>query len=159
MAYFLMFLTYGTHLPGDERGTLDRHLGPLTAPEPVLEKFAARLMTEPAFRLEDSEDRRTVLETIIALCRRREWRLIALHVRPTHVHGLVQAERISPGRIVGDWKANTSQVLKRHWPDRQRFWARGAYTRSVKDSLHDVMAYILDGQGEPMEIYTARTEP
>jgi REP element-mobilizing transposase RayT len=113
-------------------------------------------MAEPEFRLEDLADRQMVREAIVALCRRRAWRLLALHVRTTHVHGLVQAEGVPPNRVMGDWKANVSHALKSRWPDRQRFWTRGGDVRSVRSSVDEVLRYILDGQGEPMEIYVAR---
>ena len=61
MTYFLTFATYGTHLPGDARGTTDRHEGRLES-RPALETFASNLMAERPFRLERSEDRQTVVE-------------------------------------------------------------------------------------------------
>ena len=155
MAYFLTFSTYGVHLPGDERGSTDRHLGRLPAGVPALEDFATGIMNESPFHLAEPGDREAVLETIVALCVRREWRLMALHVRTTHLHGLVQAEGELPARVMGDWKANSSRVLKTRCPERQRFWARGGDCRTVRDSLDAVIEYILRGQGEPMATYVA----
>jgi REP element-mobilizing transposase RayT len=153
MAWFLTFSTYGTHLPGDERGSTNRQLGRVQ-PQSAFRAFAAGQMTETSFCLVDAADRQAVLNTIIELCERREWRLIALHIRPTHVHGLVQAERVSPSRVMGDWKANASQTLRRRWPARQHFWTRGGNIRSVKNSIDVVRTYILEGQGAPMETYS-----
>ncbi len=153
MAHFLTFSTYGTHLPGDERGSTDRHQGRLRAGYPAFEEFAARVMPEPAFRLEDAADRQSVVAAILEVCRHREWRLLALHVRVTHVHGLVQAELVSPARVMGDWKAYSSRQLKARWPDRRHFWTRGGDTRSVRNEVDGVRMYILSSQGEPMEIY------
>ena len=155
MAYFLTFSTYGVHLPGDERGSTDRHLGRLPAGVPALEDFATGIMNESPFHLAEPGDREAVLETIAALCVRREWRLMALHVRTTHLHGLVQAEAELPARVMGDWKANSSRVLKTRCPERQRFWARGGDYRTVRESLDAVIEYILYGQGEPMATYVA----
>lgn len=76
MAYFLTFTTYGTHLPGDARGSLDRR-GALLEVSPALETFASNLMPEGPLRLERAEDRRTVREAIVEVCRHRDWHLVA----------------------------------------------------------------------------------
>ena len=83
MAYFLTFLTYGTHLPGDERRTVDRHLGrfwgsgagarEVRRPNHAHMKDRARISP-------GSNDRRLVLESIVVLCPRREWRLIMVNI-------------------------------------------------------------------------------
>ncbi len=61
VAYFLTFSTYGVHLPGDERGSMDRHLGRLPAGVPALEDFATGIMNESPFRLAEPGDREAVL--------------------------------------------------------------------------------------------------
>jgi len=99
-------------------------------------------MRELPFRLESVEDRKLVLAAIVEVCQFRGWRLIALHVRETHVHGVVQAENATPGRVMGDWKAYGSRRLK----DCRTF--RG-------DNLASVLRYVLEEQGEPMETYVA----
>ena len=155
MTYFLTFATYGTHLPGDPRGTTDRHEGQLEA-RPALETFASNLMAEPPFRLERSEDRQTVVEAIVEVCRYREWRLIALQVRPEHVHGVIQAEGVTSGRVMGDWKRYGTRALKLCWPKRRHFWASGGYARSVPGAgLNRIVRYVLDEQGDPMETYNS----
>ena len=78
------FTTYGTHLPGDARGSLNRR-GTLIEVSPALETFASNLMPEEPFRLKRAEDRRAVRAAIVEVCRHRGWHLIALHVRPEHV--------------------------------------------------------------------------
>ena len=70
MTYFLTFTTYGTHLPGDPRGSSDRR-GTLLEVSPALETFARKLMPESPFRLDRPEDRRTVREAIVEVCRHR----------------------------------------------------------------------------------------
>ncbi len=111
-------------------------------------------MPEGPFRLDRAEDRRTVREAILEVCRRRGWHLVALHVRPEHVHGLVRAEGVSGGRVMGDWKRYSSRDLRAHWPHRQQFWTGGGSTRSVNGpGLNRIVRYILDEQGEALETY------
>jgi REP element-mobilizing transposase RayT len=112
-------------------------------------------MTEPAFCLEDPMDRRAVLDAIVEVCRFRQWRLMALHVRVTHLHGLVQAEGVTPQRVIADWKAYASRSLKQRWPERKHFWATGGNVRSIRESVEDALRYVIDGQGEPMDTYLA----
>lgn len=120
MIYFLTFSTYGTHLPGDSRGSIHQqlHQGP-----------QRKLMTEPAYRLERAADRAAVLETIIEVCRHREWRLIAPHVRAEHVHGVVHVECVSPSRVPGDGKSYSSRALRKLSPGRKNFWTVGGDAR------------------------------
>ena len=155
MTYFLTFSTYGTHLPGDSRGSTNRHDGRLP-PLPALQHHAASLMPELPFRLEGVEDRRLVLNAIIEVFRCRERRLIALHVREALLHGVVQVENATPGRVMRDWKSYGSRTLKVRWPGRKQFGTRGGDCRSVAgDGLNQVLRYVLEEQGEPMEMYDA----
>ena len=156
MAYFVTFTTYGTHLPGDSRGSWDRHVGRLLT-QSALETSAKQLMPQSPFRLEHVEDRLMVRDAIVQVCRHREWRLIALHVRFEHIHGLVQAEGATPEKVIGAWKAYASRALKVRWPNRQHFWARGGDTRTVQGPVDRVIAYVLDHQGDQMETYDAST--
>lgn len=153
--YYLTFSIYGTYLPGDSRGSTNRYDGRLP-PLQALQYHAACLMPEIPFRLENVEDRRLVLNAIMEGCRYRGWRLIALHIREAHLHGVVQVEAATPGRVMGDWKSYGSRSLKVRWPERKQFWARGGDCRSVDgDGLNQVLRYVLEEQGEPMEICDA----
>ena len=97
-----------------------------------------------------------MLNAIVEVCRYREWRLIALHIREAHLHGVVQVENATPGRVMGEWKSYGSRSLKVRWPGRKQFWTRGGDCRSVDgDSLYRILRYVLEEQGEPMEIYDA----
>jgi hypothetical protein len=53
LAYFLTWTTYGTWLPGDERGWVRYRRG-MQAPDSILKREAAARMTDDACRL-DSE--------------------------------------------------------------------------------------------------------
>src|ERR1700747_2517170 len=51
LAYFLTWTTYGTWLPGDERGWVQYRHG-MRLPDPIREREAAARMTEDACRLD-----------------------------------------------------------------------------------------------------------
>src|SRR5437762_13804656 len=75
LAYFLTWPTYGTWLPGDERGWVERGHG-FQLPDPVKKLEAAARMTRDACRL-DLEQRACVEAKFAEVCRIRAW---ALHV-------------------------------------------------------------------------------
>src|SRR5437899_7489315 len=84
LAYFLTWTTYGSWLPGDERGWVEKP-GQFRAPDSQRQQAAQRRMTEPALTL-DLEQRRIVEDTIAAHCRIRGWHLHAVNERCQHVH-------------------------------------------------------------------------
>ncbi|MBY0508406.1 MAG: transposase [Bryobacteraceae bacterium] len=101
-----------------------------------------------------------VRDAIISVCQHRHWRLIALHVRADHVHGLVQAVGSTPARVAGDWKAYSTRALQPNWPNRQQFWTQGAFHRSVRGAgLAEIARYILDGQGDRLEVFDEGSPP
>jgi hypothetical protein len=79
LAYFLTWPTYGTWLPGDERGWVLRGEG-YQVPDPIQKFEAQARMTEDACVL-DEEQRRLVEKTIIDHCRIRGWQLHAVNCR------------------------------------------------------------------------------
>ena len=66
LAYFLTWPTYGTWLPGDERGWVKYRRG-MQAPDPIRKREAAARMTEDACRL-DGDQRQLVESTIAEHC-------------------------------------------------------------------------------------------
>ncbi|MBA4180319.1 MAG: hypothetical protein C0506_07000 [Anaerolinea sp.] len=114
LAYFLAFRTYGTWLPGDDRGSTDRHRH---APgEPFLPKddfrrgFAERAMKHHSYVLTD-EGRQLVESSIRQSCALRGWELMALNVRTNHVHVLVAAGG-GPERVLVSLKAWATRDLR-----------------------------------------------
>src|SRR5438132_7192472 len=89
LAYFLTWTTYGTWLPGDDRGWVAKP-GHFRAPDEKLQKQAKRLMTETALTL-DAEQRCLVETTIADHCQIRSWRLHVVSGRTQHVHVVVTA--------------------------------------------------------------------
>jgi len=92
VTYLITFSTYGSHLHGDPRGSVDpknnqpgsRMLGP----RPGLERNA---MTQSPYLLDD-RSRPLVLESIVRVCELCGWRLLAAHARSNHVHVVVDVE-------------------------------------------------------------------
>lgn len=154
MLYFLTFTCYGSHLPGDSRGSLD-HVrqgeSRFIAPNSGLEGHRRRSMRQDPYLLSTPHLRASVRDAIVKVCQHRSWTLYGLHVRTNHVHGIVDAET-APSRIFHDWKAYASRALRD--PDRIH-WAHGGNIRHIKTSeqLNSFMRYMLHNQGDPMEVY------
>ena len=70
IAYFITWTTYGTWLPGDERGWW--HRGQYHSPNELFREMAAAEMKETAFTL-SQEDRDLVEETVTRHCDIRSW--------------------------------------------------------------------------------------
>src|SRR5688500_9804813 len=102
VAYFLTWPTYGTWLPGDERGWIKYHQG-FQRPDPILETEAKARMTEDACRL-DEEQRELVEATIAKHCDIRGWTLHAVNCRSNHLHVVVTADR-HPDEVREQFKA------------------------------------------------------
>src|SRR5690242_8249973 len=82
LAYFLTWTTYGTWLPGDERGWVERP-GQFRSPNPGLEAAARSLLKEAPCVL-NHEQRRLVEQTIAKHCAIRGWHLHVVNCRTTH---------------------------------------------------------------------------
>jgi hypothetical protein len=94
IAFFSTWTTYGTWLPGDQRGWYRAGRG-LQEPDAMRRLEAALLMTESALTL-DAEQRRVVEKTIADHCMIRKWTLRGVNCRSNHVHVAVTA----PGRDI-----------------------------------------------------------
>src|SRR5207248_11731596 len=90
IAYFITWATYGTWLPGDQRGWVEYRRG-WQLPNPILELEAAARMTEDACRL--NRGQRAAVESQIAdRCRIRRWELYAVNCRTNHLHVVLVAD-------------------------------------------------------------------
>ena len=82
LAYFLTWSTYGTWLPGDERGWIQYGHG-WQYPDAVRKLEAEARMTVDACRL-DGEQREVVERQIAETCNVRGWELHAVNCRSNH---------------------------------------------------------------------------
>ena len=159
MRYFITFACYGSHLHGDESGSVDRsHNVPgnrLAEANP--ERVAAmRQQMEQLPCFLDRDRRVTVLDALREVCLHRGWLIWAVQVRTNHVHGVVDAD-VRPEKVMNALKSYASRGLNRlgiDGPDRRR-WARHGSTRWLwKDAdVQEAIRYVVAGQGEPMEVY------
>ncbi|MEX1104334.1 MAG: hypothetical protein WED87_08795 [Dehalococcoidia bacterium] len=111
--YFLTFTTYGTRLPGDERGTTDRRRNaygtPREGPNAGLEYERRQAMRGDPVTFSQSE-RELAHRTVLALAEHRAWHLHALNVRSNHVHAVVWADE-PPLQVIQGMKAWVTRRL------------------------------------------------
>lgn len=100
IGYFLTWVTYGTWLPGDDRGWVE-YRGGWQLPDPVRELEAEARMTEDACIL-TAEQRDTVEAQIAETCAHRGWKLHVVNCRSNHVHAVVTAYGVPPKKIRAD---------------------------------------------------------
>jgi len=112
-------------------------------------------MLGEAFVLAESLLRRTVLEAIIEVSHFRDWPLLALHIRTSHLHGVVDCANAES--VLRDWKSYSTRALRRlpgELPCRH-YWTRGGNSSAPKyeAAIHTAIHYVLAQQGEPLEHY------
>lgn len=158
LAYFLTWPTYGTWLPGDERGWVEYRKGS-QLPDPVRKREAEARMTEEACIL-DNEQRQLVEQTIADHCRIRGWNLHAVNCRTNHLHVVVTAP-IAPKEVQVQFKAWCTRRLKELEGQRrgirsddssmcEQWWAERGSRRWMndEDSLEAAILYVRDGQDQ-----------
>ena len=154
LAYFLTWSTYGTWLPGDERGWIEYRHG-WKLPDPIRQLEAEAIMDEDACVLSHSQ-RELVEETVAEHCRIRGWELHAVNCRTNHLHIVVSADR-HPDEVRNQFKAWCTRRLKEHQkyekrgseePVRENWWAERGSRRFINDqvSLEAAILYVRDGQ-------------
>jgi len=150
LAFFITWPTYGTWLPGDERGWVEYHRG-WKLPNPSLEQACRKCMVEEQCVLSATE-REIVIEQIRETCSYRKWTLLATACRSNHVHVVVGAVGTHPKKIRIDLKAwCTRRLQERSNKHRTNWWAERGSIRYVWDdeSLAQVVAYVCEGQDHP----------
>jgi REP element-mobilizing transposase RayT len=156
LGYHLTWTTYGTWLPGDERGWYESGRLGVQDPNPAREELARRLMAEAEIVL-TPEQRQLVEATIRDHCTRRGWALHAVNARTNHVHAVVTADR-DPDDVMDQLKAWCSRKLsdqagltqpvarkagRRHW-----FTEGGGKNRlETEEHLRAAIEYVVEKQG------------
>jgi hypothetical protein len=84
LAYFLTWTTYGTWLPGDERGWHRKGAPEILPPNALFVETAQSQLKEPSFTL-SATSRTLVEETIRRHCEIRGWPLHALNEESRHL--------------------------------------------------------------------------
>ena len=148
--YLITFVCYGARIPGQEgiiHRAQNRFGAPCLAADPRLFARAKLLMTEEPYRM-DVQRRAVVLQSVRDLCARRGWLLLAAHIRPTHLHVIVEAGR-TPELVMTALKASASASLNRLGIDgcSSRRWARHGSTRYLwnPEDLSAAIHYLQSG--------------
>jgi hypothetical protein len=102
LAFFITWSTYGTWLPGDDRGWIEYRRG-WQLPDPARELEAQAAMTEDACIL-DREQRQLVEDTIADDCEKRGWQLHSVNCRSNHLYVVVSAN-CHPKRVRAQFNA------------------------------------------------------
>ena len=159
-AYLITFVCYGSWLHG-RAGSVDHEHNevgtPTLAESPRRLAWERSVMTQAPYTLD--EPRRTAtLQGLKEACSRRGWMLLAVHVRPSHVHAVVDADR-NPEQVMSTLKAYASRALNESgWdePGRRR-WARHGSTRYLwtATGISAAVHYVVSCQGDAMAVHVA----
>ena len=156
LAYLITFRTYGTWLPGDERGAIDRfhnkYRGPRADPNQIREAQSSLLLKSDPVKL-DSRGRKAVKEAIREVCDYRNWKLFAQNVRTNHAHAVVAAIA-SADRVLNDFKSYSTRKLRERelWLHNHSPWVDKGSKRKLWNEDHIYLAcdYVLNGQGDDL---------
>ena len=120
----ITWTTYGTWLPGDNRGWRLRREGNQLS-QPQLEQWCREQMAGQ-FVLLRPHDRETVEDASREHCQFRNWKLHAVNARTNHVHLVVSADK-RPETVRDQIKANCTRRLRQQASPLNvaRTWARG----------------------------------
>jgi REP element-mobilizing transposase RayT len=159
LAYLITFTTYGTWLHGDPRGSVikDKRARPL-ANQPKLLQYQRDHLKEPPFIL-DAQSRNIILQSLLKVAEYRNWKLLAIHIRNSHIHIVIKAH-LKPERIMNDFKSYATRALRSEGYSRTHFWTHHGNTQylfsdtKIKEAIH----YTLYEQGTPMTLYAQPIE-
>ena len=160
LAYFLTFSSYGTHLPGSEKGWVtaqhNAYGSPALPSNPSRKAYWQTHLHESPLVL-DHEAREIILNALIAVCSHRQWTAHALHIRTTHVHAVISGQA-PPERMLSDFKSYATRALRRALGpgERHQYWTRHGSTRYLWNevSLRAAIDYVLNGQGEKLAYHS-----
>jgi len=147
LGYLITWTTYGTWLPGDERGWQRSGQAGIQLPNQTFREMAAADMGESAFYMEDA-DRQIVDNTVASHCEIRNWILHISNARTNHVHVVVTAPGYKPEVVRDQFKAWCTRYLKPRHMGRERFWTEGASCRWINhpEDLESAILYAADAQ-------------
>ncbi|HYH69180.1 MAG TPA: transposase [Urbifossiella sp.] len=156
--WLLTWTTYGTWLPGDDRGFVSnvadsdgrgvRHNAPHTACDrsvPHLREFArSKLVSEPVWlTLSQAE---AVLDQFRETAEYRRWFLLAVSVMRNHAHLVVGVPGDpDPDDLLRDFKSYGSRRLNQAFGRRPRWWTEGGSKRKKADerAVATAIRYVL----------------
>lgn len=156
--FHVMWHTYGTWIPGDERGFRDRDhrihsSGDYKNPPPKgdhegLHRYAKRVSKDEVV-LQSPEQRREVCEALLATIRETEFRLLVLTICRVHVHVVIELPDDAKSRHVALTKIKMNASKRVTNKPASRLWARLWKLVYIADETHreDELRYVRDRQG------------
>lgn len=176
ITWLLTSTTYGTWLPGDERGFVGRvtdrrtdeveqrtrieHDQPGTEYDrdiPALRRSAENLMNGPPVWL-NVDHAKVVLAQFRETEQYRGWEILAAAVMANHFHLVVGApDTVSSDTLLRDFKSYASRALNKRWPRPQSgtWWTQSGSRRSLPDerAVENAVRYVLN-QERPLAVYS-----
>ena len=177
-AWLLTNTTYGTWLPGDNRGSVtsvrdqrptdppnharfehDMPGEPWEDPNEALQVSAKEIMQgNPIFL--DVEKAEFLLKQFQETATHRVWALRAVAIMANHFHLVVIVpEDPDPGRILADFKAYGSRVLNRQYgkPPSETWWTTNGSKRKLtdEDAIAAAIHYVLYKQSYAVDLTTS----
>jgi REP element-mobilizing transposase RayT len=168
--WFVTRTTYGTWLPGDERGFVTHvrteegqvihnvYGTEVDADMPGLKAYARSIMKQEAvwFSQEQAE---IVARQLRETAGYRGWRLLVLAVMANHVHLVVEAAETVPAqKILGDFKSYATRALNRDFGGgkKRRWWTESGSKRPLRDTqaVDDTVEYVRQQQSA-LVVWTA----
>ena len=169
-AWLFTWTTYGTWLPGDERGYVSRRPTKdgsqiindipgdvYDADDPDIKTKAAEKMDgEPVYL--GQEQAQEALRSIQDVCSRHPVSLIAAAIMRDHVHVLCQSE-MDNTQLLQLFKGNTAKKLNEKFPLEKspRWWTRSGSKRKIKkgSNLEPAIAYV-EQQSHVLSVWSFR---
>ena len=177
LTWLLTNTTYGTWLPGDERGSVtsvrdrrvsdpvtrsrvehDRPGEPWEPSRPGLRRTARALLKGPPIFLTVPQAE-AVLAQFLETAEYREWTMLAASIMANHYHLVVQAsDDWEADRILADLKAYGTRKLNQAYgkPKSGTWWTSKGSKRRLKDerAIADGVYYVLHKQSRPLVVWS-----
>ncbi len=153
--FHIVWTTYGTWLPGDQRGWVHKGTRGVQPPDEEREAAARRRLAQQPVQLTDPQ-RRIVEQTIRTHCRVRGWSPYAVNVRSNHVHVVLRTDREAwdvmkqlkswCSRRLSDAERLDDVVARR--AGRRRWFTEGGKCKTIENEqyLENAVQYVLHGQ-------------
>jgi REP element-mobilizing transposase RayT len=168
--WFLTWTTYGSWLPGDERGFVgfnrefggarqSKHLpsGPVEKPNEALKSFSQAIMRGEAIRL-NLQQAEVLFGQFQETASYRNWTLLAVAIMANHIHcvlGVMGDPK--PEDLLRDLKSYGSRSLNRIWgkPKSETWWTESGSRRKLHGEGDVKMAVdYAESQEFPLLIWT-----
>jgi REP element-mobilizing transposase RayT len=162
--WFITSTTYGTWLPGDERGFVSNVMDeqgdwflqndpgtPYLANDAARKSLAQTVMKGPPVYL-TLEQATAVASQFHETIEHRGWKLHVFAIMAGHVHIVITADdAVESSDILGDLKSYASRRLNREWnrPVSGTWWTESGSQRPIEDDAHfvNVVRYVANQPG------------